>query len=93
MPPYSHDEQLIESVAVRRARLTLALLFGTDRSVRTWSDRVRTFVGSAFIAVLACALCVGISWVTNLLAEMREQNDAAPAHSVTLDARVAEAAR
>lgn len=83
MPSYNHDEQLIDAVSVRRGRLTHALLFGTSRNVRSWSDRLKTFLGSAFIAALVCAVCVGISFVSNLLAEARESADTAPLPSVS----------
>lgn len=65
--PYTYDDQLIDAVAVRRRRLSLALLFGRQRLRRTWSDRVSTFMISAILAVLACAACVAISFVTHLL--------------------------
>lgn len=65
---YNYDDLLIESVAVRRRRLGGALMFGRERLRRDWSDRVKTFVGGAFLAALAATGCVAVSFVTNLLA-------------------------
>jgi hypothetical protein len=65
---YGYDDQLIDAVAVRRRRIESALMFGDQRLRRSWSDRTRTFVGAAFLAVIAAAGCVAVSFVTNLLA-------------------------
>ncbi len=64
---YGYDEQLIEAVAVRRRRIESAFMFGDQRLRRAWSDRTRTFVLAAFLAVLAAAGCVAVSFVTQLL--------------------------
>ncbi len=64
---YGYDEQLIDAVAVRRQRIESALMFGDQRLRRTWSDRTRTFVLAAFLAVIAAAGCVAVSFVTHLL--------------------------
>jgi hypothetical protein len=66
---YGYDEQLIEAVAVRRRRIESAFMFGDQRLRRAWSDRARTFVYAAFVAVLAAAACVAVSFVTNLLSK------------------------
>lgn len=70
---YTYDDQLVDAVAVRRRRLTLALLFGADRQRRQWSDQLMMFLVSAFVAALLAAGCVATSFVTNLLAEERER--------------------
>ncbi|MGL4175724.1 MAG: hypothetical protein ACRCSN_06560, partial [Dermatophilaceae bacterium] len=62
-----YDEQLIEATRVRRDRLTQALLHGPHRLRRVWSDRVGTHLASAFVAVLACAVCVAVAFVGQLL--------------------------
>ncbi|MDE9367035.1 hypothetical protein PZ938_15570 [Luteipulveratus sp. YIM 133132] len=64
---YSYDDLLIESVATRRQRLGGALMFGQERLRRDWSDRLRTFVAGVFLAALAAAGCVAVSFVTHLL--------------------------
>ncbi|PRY62834.1 hypothetical protein BCF74_10341 [Knoellia remsis] len=69
--PVTYDDQLIDSVRVRRSRLISALLFGVERSRRVWNDRVGTFVVSAFVGVLVCAGCIGVAFVTNLLESER----------------------
>jgi hypothetical protein len=63
-----YDEQVIEATAVRRQRLVQALLFGPERLRRVWNDRVGTHLAAAFVAVLACAVCVAVSFVVDLLA-------------------------
>ncbi|MGL5861523.1 MAG: hypothetical protein ACRCY9_09755 [Phycicoccus sp.] len=62
-----YDEQLIEATRVRRDRLVQALLHGPHRLRRVWSDRVGTHLASAFVAVLACAVCVAVAFVAQLL--------------------------
>ncbi len=66
---YEYDDQLIDATAVRRERLTAALLYGRNRLRRQWSDRLRTALISAFLTVLICAGCVAVSFVTTLLAD------------------------
>lgn len=70
---YDYDAQLIESVSVRRNRLTSALLFGRNRLQRRWIDSIRMFLFSVAVAALLAAVCVGYSFVTNLLAEQRAE--------------------
>ncbi|OMH31310.1 hypothetical protein [Tersicoccus sp. Bi-70] len=64
-----YDSQLIESVAVRRSRLLTALLYGSNPLQRRWADGVRTFFYSVAVAALVAAVCVGYSFVSNLLAQ------------------------
>ncbi|GAA3699446.1 hypothetical protein GCM10022377_10570 [Zhihengliuella alba] len=75
------DAQLIEAVSVRRDRLTDALLFGANPTERRWKSTVRLFVYSVVIAALIAAVCVGISFVSNILeqqaAEKAERQSAA----------------
>ena len=79
-----YDNQLIESVAVRRNRLLTALLFGSNPSERRWADTVKLFLFSVALAALIAAVCVGYSFVTNLLEqnrakqEQQQQQSAAP---------------
>lgn len=57
------DKQLLESVATRRARLHAAFLHGGLGARRTTSDNVRRFVVSLVLASVACAGCVGYSFL------------------------------
>ncbi|MGB3827784.1 MAG: hypothetical protein WA962_03330 [Ornithinimicrobium sp.] len=65
---YTYDEQLIDAVAVRRRRLTGALLHGPERLRHQFSDRVGTFALGAGLGVLIAAGCVAVSFVRDLLA-------------------------
>lgn len=66
-----YDNQLIESVAVRRNRLLTALLYGGNPSERRWMNSVRLFVFSVAAAAVIAAACVGYSFVSNLPAFSR----------------------
>ncbi|AZM61456.1 MULTISPECIES: hypothetical protein [unclassified Streptomyces] len=65
MTAQDYDNQLLESVAVRRRRLRDALLFGGQRQRRTVDERVgKVFVG-VVIAAVVCAGCVGWSFLSH----------------------------
>lgn len=66
---YDYDEQLIEAMGARRQRLAQALMYGPDRLLRRWTNRLSTHLVSAFVAVLICTVCIAVSFVTNLLAK------------------------
>lgn len=68
-----YDNQLIESVAARRTRLLTALLYGDNPSERRWMDTFRLFLFSVAVAAAIAAVCVGYSFVSNLLQENREK--------------------
>jgi hypothetical protein len=68
-----YDNQLIESVVVRRNRITSALLYGGNPHQRRWMDSVKLFLFSIALAALIAAICVGYSFVSNLLAEQRAE--------------------
>ncbi|GAA1130432.1 hypothetical protein [Citricoccus alkalitolerans] len=61
------DSQLIESVEVRRNRLSASFLFGLNPTERRWKDRTNSFVYGLIIAALICAFCVALSFVINIL--------------------------
>ncbi|MFZ3452967.1 hypothetical protein [Arthrobacter sp. 7Tela_A1] len=70
-----YDNQLIESVAVRRNRLLTALLYGNNPNERRWADTVKLFLFSIAVAALIAAVCVGYSFVTNLLEQNRAKQE------------------
>lgn len=67
------DSQLIESVTVRRNRLSDALLYGANPTERRWKSTARTFVFSIVTAALIAAVCVGVAFVGNLMANQQRQ--------------------
>lgn len=67
------DSQLIESVAVRRNRVTDALLYGENPTERRWKATTKQFLFSLVAAALITAVCIGVSFVSNLLATQAEQ--------------------
>ena len=70
-----YDNQLIESVTVRRNRLLGALLYGENPNERRWMDSVRLFLFSVAAAAVIAAVCVGFSFVSNLLEENRQKQE------------------
>ncbi|MGO2532242.1 hypothetical protein ACTXOR_02875 [Arthrobacter rhombi] len=62
------DNQLIESVAVRRNRVTDALLYGENPTERRWKATTKQFLFSLVAAALITAICIGVSFVSNMLA-------------------------
>jgi hypothetical protein len=70
-----YDNQLIESVSVRRNRLTTALLYGENPNERRWMDSVKMFLFSIAVAALVAAICVGYSFVSNLLEDQRREQE------------------
>ncbi|MHA7173263.1 hypothetical protein ACX80B_09435 [Arthrobacter monumenti] len=81
---YDYDTQLIESVLVRRNRLTSALIFGRNPFQRRWMDTTRMFLFSVAVAALIAAICVGYSFVTDLLADQRAEQQSRQATSIVL---------
>ncbi|SFV20046.1 hypothetical protein [Micrococcus terreus] len=61
------DSQLIESVEVRRNRLTASLLYGANPTERRWKDRTRLLIYGVIATAVICALCVAISFVVQIL--------------------------
>lgn len=69
------DAQLIESVTVRRARLTDALLYGSNPTERRWKSPLKLFLVSIVIAALVAAVCVGVSFITNIFAQQAAEKE------------------
>ena len=79
-----YDNQLLESVAVRRQRLREAVLFGSGRTRRRLDENIGKVVVSACLAAAACAGSVGWSFITTTLSDQeleREQAESAPAEN------------
>lgn len=70
------DSQLIESVEVRRQRLSASFLFGLNPTERRWKDRTNLFVYGLILAALVCAFCVGISFVVNIISTWLAEREA-----------------
>lgn len=64
-----YDQQILESVAVRRSRLLKAMLFGQERTRRVFNDGLKFLFISAIITTIICAGCIGYSFIINLFAE------------------------
>ncbi|WP_328549884.1 hypothetical protein [Streptomyces sp. NBC_00366] len=65
MTAHDYDNQLLESVSVRRRRLRDALLFGAQRQRRSLDERVGKMFAGVVIAAVVCAGCVGWSFVSH----------------------------
>jgi len=74
-----YDAQLLESVAVRRNRLRESLLWGRERRARATMDNLKRLTVSVVLAAVACAGCVGWSFLQDLLAEREQQQNPLPA--------------
>ncbi|ALG06476.1 hypothetical protein H4W33_006658 [Kibdelosporangium phytohabitans] len=66
-----YDAQLLESVAVRRARLRESLLWGRARRQLATVDNVKRFAVSVVVTAVLCAGCVGWSFLQKVLSEQR----------------------
>ncbi|WP_322410233.1 hypothetical protein [Microbacterium invictum] len=80
--PDQKDAVLIEQAKIQRMRLGSALLYGHIDERRTVNDHAKRLIGSIIVAAIACAVCAGISFVSQLLADQaaaREQTNASAA--------------
>ncbi|MEH0059776.1 MULTISPECIES: hypothetical protein [Auritidibacter] len=68
-----HDEQLLESLSVRRQRLTMAFLFGRERRNRKYNNGIKHAIISLVVAALICAGCVGYSFIMHLFQQQERQ--------------------
>ncbi|MEO3770631.1 hypothetical protein [Micromonospora sp. B9E7] len=76
-----YDTQLIESVAVRRARMRELLLWGRQRRVRATGDGFRWLRVGLVLAAVACAGCVGWSFLQGVIADQQKARNPPPAQS------------
>ena len=67
-----YDAQLLESVAVRRNRMRESLLWGRERRARATMDNIKRIGLSVVIAAVACAGCVGWSFLEDVLAQRQQ---------------------
>lgn len=75
--PDQRDTMLVEQAKIQRMRLAAALLYGRIDERRTVNDHLRRLIGSLVLAAVACAVCVGISFVGSILAERAAVDPAA----------------
>lgn len=75
--PDQRDTVLIEQAKIQRMRLGSALLYGHIGERRTVNDNLRRLMGSIIFAAVACAVCVGVSFVTDLLSKQAQAASAA----------------
>ena len=68
-----YDAQLLESVAVRRQRLSDALLHGSLRTRRRAGDNLRRAFAGAVVAAVLCAGCVGWSFLQRQLEQQQRR--------------------
>ncbi|MFN2494735.1 MAG: hypothetical protein ABR608_02335 [Pseudonocardiaceae bacterium] len=68
-----YDAALLESVAVRRGRLRESLLWGRERRARATMDNIKRLGLSVVLAAVACAGCVGWSFLQDVLAHQQQR--------------------
>ncbi|MBD3942211.1 hypothetical protein IF188_10940 [Microbacterium sp. NEAU-LLC] len=68
------DRVLVEGARIQRMRLAAALLFGRIDERRTVNDNMRRLMGSLIVAAIVCAGCVGVSYVSKVLADQAAQS-------------------
>jgi len=71
--PDQRDTVLIEQAKIQRMRLGAALVYGHIGERRTVNDHGKRLMGSIVVAAVACAACVGVSFVSQLLTERAQQ--------------------
>jgi hypothetical protein len=71
--PVDPDAVLLETVTTHRSRLQSAFLYGQLGERCPVNDNVKRVVGSALLAALACAGCVGFAVVAGFLADRGAQ--------------------
>ncbi len=87
--PDQRDTVLIEQAKIQRMRLGSALLHGHIDERRTVNDHMRRLVASLIIAAVACAVCVGVSFVMQLLSDQAQSAPAPTSTALTVSAAVA----
>lgn len=77
----NHDAILLEAVKTHRNRLLGAFLTGELDGRRLINDNRKRFTTSIVLAAVACAVCVGVSFVSNTLATQQQQQKPAATSS------------
>ncbi|MFF9406288.1 hypothetical protein ACF1B0_12310 [Streptomyces anandii] len=83
MTAQDYDSQLLESVGVRRRRLRDALLFGGQRQRRSLDERLGKAFAGVVLAAVACAGCVGWSFLSHRVIGKGPYGSSVPAPSAT----------
>lgn len=81
--PDQRDTVLIEQAKIQRMRLGSALIYGRIDERRTINDHMKRLMGSIIVAAIACGVCVGISFVTQLLSDRADAASSTPTSSVS----------
>lgn len=77
------DQALLESVRTHRERLGSAIAFGSLGARRPVASLTRRLIVGIVIAAIACAACVGVSFVGSILrANAAEQTQERPVDPV-----------
>lgn len=61
------DDSLLESVSTHRRRLGAALAFGAMGARRSVGSIVRRLLIGTVLAAIACAVCIGVGFVSSIL--------------------------
>jgi hypothetical protein len=69
-----YDVQLLESVAVRRARMREVLLWGRHRRQLATEDNLKRFAIGLVLAAVASAGCVGWAYLQKVSGHQRHQS-------------------
>jgi hypothetical protein len=77
------DEQLLQSVGIRRRRLIESTLWGRSRSQLAMTDNITRFMVGVVVAAIICAGCVGWSFLQNALEQQRLQQQRQFSGSIT----------
>ena len=86
--PDQRDTVLIEQAKIQRMRLGSALLYGHIDERRTVNDHMKRLVGSLILAAVVCAVCAGVSFVVQLLADRDAASISAPAAGASFHTEV-----
>ncbi|WP_344894302.1 TNT domain-containing protein [Actinomadura meridiana] len=71
-----YDNQLLESVTVRRRRLRDALVFGPRRTRRTFDEHVGKIIAGLCVAAVLCAGTVGWSYLQSMFQKQEREKAA-----------------
>lgn len=86
------DQALLEAVRTHRERLRGAFLFGSLGTRRSSATLVNRLVASVVLAAVACAGCVGVSFVSSVLEQQKARSSvvgtqpaSSPPHTARID--------